>query len=164
MKTTQFLLAFVAVSSLMLAGCGKSEAPPATPAGKTADAHDHGEHTHGAGPHGGTIADWGAGKYHVEFTVDHDKKEAAVYVLGGDEKTAAPIAANNGELLLTINQPAFQVTLKATPQAGESAGVSSKFVGSHDNLGKVQEFAGTISGEVDGTPYAGDFKEEAHDH
>ena len=26
---------------------------------------------HGAGLHGGTITDWGGGKYHVEFTVDH---------------------------------------------------------------------------------------------
>lgn len=29
-------------------------------------------------------------------------------------------------------------------------------------LGVVQEFAGTISGEVDGTPYVADFKEEPH--
>ena len=28
----------------------------------------------------------------------------------------------------------------------------------HDNLGKVQEFAGTITGDVEGTPYTGDFK------
>lgn len=27
---------------------------------------------------------------------------------------------------------------------------------------KVQEFAGSISGEVDGTPYVGDFKVEPH--
>ena len=45
---------------------------------------------------------------------------------------------------------------------GESNGVSSRFVGVHDSLGVVQEFAGTISGEVDGTPYSGEFAEEAH--
>jgi len=28
----------------------------------------------------------------------------------------------------------------------------------------VREFGGTISGEVDGTPFAGDFEEHAHDH
>jgi hypothetical protein len=27
----------------------------------------------------------------------------------------------------------------------------------------VRELAGTISGEVDGTPYAGDFAEHAHE-
>jgi hypothetical protein len=37
-------------------------------------------------------------------------------------------------------------------------------VGTHDSLGVVQEFSGTISGEIDGTPYSGDFKEEPHDH
>jgi len=37
---------------------------------------------------------------------------------------------------------------------------SSTCVGQHDKLGVVQEFAGSITGEVDGTPYAGNFKEE----
>jgi hypothetical protein len=126
--------------------------------------HSPGDHEHGAGPHGGTLADWGGGKYHVEFTVDHDKKEATVYVLGLDEKTASPIAAKDGELLVTINQPAFDVRLKAAPQPGEPAGSSSRFVGTHESLGTVQEFAGTITAEVDGTPYAGEFHEEPHDH
>ena len=27
------------------------------------------------------------GKYHAEFTVDHDKKECTVLVIGADEKT-----------------------------------------------------------------------------
>ena len=121
-----------------------------------------GDHSHGSGPHGGTIADWGGGKFHVEFTVDHDKKEATVYVLGDDAKTLAPVKADT--LLLNISDPQFQVELIATPFDGESQGASSRFVGQHDNLGKVQEFAGTISGEVDGKPYAGDFKEEPEGH
>ena len=93
-----------------------------------------------------------------EFTVDHGKKEATVYILGGDAKSPAPIKAE--KLLLSINDPQFQVDLAAQPLKGEAAGSSSRFVGTHDNLGKVQEFAGTISGEADGKPYAGDFKEE----
>ena len=48
---------------------------------------------------------------------------------------------------------------------GLSAGLASRFVDQQESLGIVQEFAGTISGEVDGTPYVGDFKEEPHgDH
>lgn len=47
---------------------------------------------------------------------------------------------------------------------GEAAGESSRFVGQNESLGKVQEFAGSITGEVEGTPYAGDFKEEAGHH
>lgn len=106
------------------------------------------------------MADWGGGKYHVEFTVDHDKQEATVYLLGSDEKTPAPVKAKDGQLLLAIKEPSFQVVLKAAPQEKDSAGTSSRFVGKHEKLGKVQEFAGTISGEVNGKPYAGDFKEE----
>jgi hypothetical protein len=158
MKNT--LMAFCAcgaIGALVLAGCKGDEAPAPKP--KAAMNEDQ-PHTHGEGPHGGTIADWGGGKFHVEFTVDHDKKEATVYVLGDDAKTAAPVAANEGQLLLSIDQPAFQVVLKGSPESG----AASMFVGTHDSLGVVQEFSGTISGEIDGTPYAGDFKEEPHDH
>jgi len=46
------------------------------------------------------------------------------------------------------------------PLDGEPQGKSSRFVGKHERLGKEQEFAGTVSGEIEGKPYAGDFKEE----
>jgi hypothetical protein len=117
-----------------------------------------GDHDHGEGPHGGAVAEWGDGNYHVEFTVDHDKQEATVYVLGSDAKSPAPVNASS--LLLSINEPAFQVTLEAQPLEGESAGSASRFVGKHESLGTVREFAGTISGEVEGKPFAGDFEEK----
>ena len=137
------------------------------------DGHDHKQsestdhsvkgHGHGVGPHDGTIADWGGGKFHAEFTVDHDKQQATVYVLGSDEKTATPIDAESIEL--SIADPEMQVVLSAQPQEGDPEGKSSRFVGTHEKLGVVQEYAGTMTGVVDGTPYSGDFKEEAHgDH
>ena len=157
-------------------GCG-SQPPAATPAASqpTAavpthdDDHDHNRHEveghdHAPGPHGGTIVDWGGGKYHVEFTVDHDKREAVAYVLGPDEKTPTPIKADDSGLLLTLTEPATQLTLTARPLPGETADACSCFAGTDDTLGIVREFAGTISGLVNGTPYAGDFAEEAHDH
>ena len=160
-----------------LLGCSQPSPPQAPLAAKPAvkaktDDHGHAHadddhHGHGAGPHDGTLADWGGGKYHVEFTVDHDAKETVVYVLGSDEKTAAPVKTPDGSILLTIKEPAFQVTLQARPLAGEADGKSSCYGGTHDSLGIVREFAGTISGEVDGTPYAGEFAEQphgAHDH
>lgn len=165
---------FSLCSGLLLAltfaiGCDSAK-PPApktttTPTASTTpakDDHGHKHAGHGAGPHEGTLADWGGGKFHVEFTVDHDKQEATVYILGSDEKTASPINAKDGEVLLAIKAPEFQVTLKATPLEGEAEGTASRFVGKHESLGIVQEFAGTISAEVDGTPYAGEFKEEPH--
>ena len=58
----------------------------------------------------------------------------------------------------------MQVDLLPVPLDGESGGKSSRFVGTHDGLATVMEYEGTMSAEVDGTPYAGNFKEEAHVH
>jgi len=162
MKSIRLMATGLAVGAALVLvwGCGPqggTSAPGNTKAGKPAKGEPH---EHGAGPHGGTVADWGGGKYHVEFTVDHGQQEAAVYILGGDEKTPAPVKTKDGQLLLTIQEPAFQVVLKASPLPGDPEGKASCFRGKHERLGKEQEFAGTISGEVDGTPYAGDFKEE----
>src|SRR5688572_7167066 len=107
---------------LLLVGCGSKPAANPSPSPKAGVPHD--EHDHDvAGPHGGTIAEWGGGKYHIEFTVDHAKKESAVYVLGEDAKTPTPIKTE--KLLLTITEPSFQVDLIAQPLDGESGGAAS---------------------------------------
>lgn len=162
------------VATLILAaGCnrpGGDKPKDVAKSGKDGDAkgekkEPHGDH--GEGPHGGAVGDWGGGKYHFEFTVDHDKKESTVYILGSDEKTPAPINAKDGQLSLSIkglkNMDEYNVVLKADPQKGDPEGKASRFVGKDDKLGVVQEFAGTLSGEADGTPYTGDFKEEPAD-
>lgn len=124
--------------------------------------HSQEGHAHAPGPHGGAITDWGGGKFHVEFTVDHDKQEATAYVYGTDEKTPSPIAAE--EITLTIKEPSFTTSLKAAPQENDPEGKATRFVGTHESLGKVQEFEGSMSALVEGTPYSGNFHEEAHDH
>ncbi len=172
MKRIGFSLALATVVGFV--GCNRPSEPTAgTPTTVSDDhGHDHGEgshdhshegHAHGAGPHDGTVADWGGGKFHVEFTVDHDKQQATVYILGSDEKTPTPIDAASIEL--SIKDPEMQVTLQASPQEGDTEGKASRFIGTHEKLGVVQEYAGTLTGVVDGTPYSGDFKEQAHgDH
>ena len=142
-------------------GC-KQETSTTTSAVAPADEHagEKPHAGHGSGPHEGTVADWGGGKYHVELIVDHTKQEGTVYVLGADEKTPTPIAAESIEL--SITDPVMQVTLKAAPEATDPAGKASRFVGNHEKLGVVQEYAGTISGVIEDTPYSGDFKEEPH--
>ena len=148
----------------IFAGCLQETSSPPGPEPKAAKKGDakESEHSHTEGPHGGPLAEWGAEDYHAEFTVDHSAREATVYILGSDAKTPAPIRAD--KILLSINKPSFQIELAATPQDSDPKGKSSRFVGKHAHFGKDRLFAGTISGEVDGKPYAGDFKEERHNH
>jgi hypothetical protein len=162
MKRFAANVSFSAVLALAV-GCGQPAASPVTPAapGPTAGALDE-DPDHAPGPHGGTVLDWGGGAYHLEFTVDQEKKEATVYVLGSDEKTPSPIKAET--IHLTINDPMTELDLAAMPLEGEAEGTSSRFVGTHEALGSEKEFAGTISGVIEGTPYTGDFKEEPHAH
>lgn len=163
------LIGPLALVLLISNGCGrsspeaasKSKAPALAEAGGNGDS-EHDDHDHGGGPHGGVISDWGDGDYHVEFTVDHDRREATVHVMGSDAKTPSPIAVES--LLLSIEQPLFQLQLSPQPIEGEPDGASSRFVGRDDRLGVVQEFAGTISAKVAGVPYAGDFDESAAGH
>ena len=155
--------AFVVLAGFALlsfvTGCGPRPAPTSQTKADSGDhGHEHGDH--GAGPHGGTLTDWGGGAYHVEFTVDHDKKVATVYIIGSDEKSPSPIKAD--KIQLVINDPMTELELVAQPLEGEAEGTSSRFVGTHDTIGIVKEFSGTISGVIDGTPYTGDFKEEPH--
>ena len=158
-RAVVFGLAALSMLAFYLGCASKEEAPAKSSDAASADAHAD-EHVHGSGPHGGTIADWGGGTYHVEFTVDHDKKEATVYIIGSDAKSPAPIKAQT--IHLVINDPMTELDLTAMPLEGEPEGTSSRFVGAHDTIGIVKEFAGTISAEVNGTPYSGDFKEEPH--
>lgn len=175
MTKIQFTLASFSLAFLcIVTGCETKTADRETP--WTTNSHDRGDdgsdshshdhdvagHAHGPGPHEGTVADWGGGKFHVEFTVDHDKQEATVYVFGGDEKTVVPIDAS--EIMLTITEPSLSASLKAAPQDGDPAGKASRFVGAHEGLGVVREYEGSMSGVVEGTPYSGNFKEEAHEH
>ena len=156
-------LTFMACSTMgyVLIGCGPTPDPTPVPqATSNSPAKGEAHPAHGAGPHGGALTDWGGGAYHVEFTVDHDKKEVTVYIVGSDEKTPAPIKAQS--IHLVIDEPMTELDLAAKPVEGEAEGTSSRFVGTHDTIGVVREFAGTISGVIEGTPYTGDFKEEPH--
>lgn len=157
-----------------IVGCGDTAVPEGAGATGAATAaadggHVHGDgegehshsHSHGAGPHGGTLADWGGGKYHVEFTVDHEKQEATVYVLGSDEKSPTPIRTDR--ISLTIGEPEIQTDLLPQPLEGDTDGVSSRFVGKHEMLKTVRDYSGTLTAEIEGTPYTGEFTEQAHE-
>jgi hypothetical protein len=159
MNVTKWLS--VLTLAMAVIGCGPTP-PPADQAKIKAPPKkdDHDDHDHGPGPHQGTVFDFS--KYHAEFCVDHGKKEVTVYILSGNLKKAVPIPVE--KLLLSIKTPQFQVEMKAAPLDGEPKGHSSRFTVTHDHFGKEQEFAGTLSGEIDGKPCLGDFQEQPHDH
>jgi hypothetical protein len=157
MRTRKWLGLGVLVAAVALAGCTdqKSSAPTTKPT----QAEGDDDHDHGPGPHQGTVIEL-EGSYHGEFVADHGKKQATVYVLDGSAKKVKPVAAD--KILLSIKTPQFQIELKPFPLETDPKGKCSRFVGTHDHLGKEQEFEGTISLTIDGTPYAGDFKEKPH--
>lgn len=161
MLTRKWLGLGVLVAALGLTACNdqKSSAPSTKGDVKKGREEDD-DHDHGPGPHGGTVIEL-EGSYHGEFVVDHGKKQAMVYILDSSAKKVKPVAVD--KVLLSIKSPQFQLELKPSPLDTDPKGKCSRFVGTHDNLGKVQEFEGTVSFTHDGTPYAGDFKEKPHE-
>lgn len=146
---------------LAAVGCGDKAGKPITRNGKPALKTPVAIHAHGMGPNGGVLFD--LGKYHGEFTVDHDKQECSVLVQGADEKTPKAVVARN--LILTTRETKTKdgksvaaMTVKMTPR-DEKDGKATRFVGTDPGLGCVADFAGTLTGEIDGKPSSGEFKE-----
>jgi len=148
------------VAALTVMGCSKSDKKPAA-ADKGSDAGKPAEHAHGHGPNGGVVFDLGS--HHAEFTVDHPKQQCTILILGDDEKTPTVVAAT--ELVLNIKEtktkdgtavPAMTITM--TPEDAAD-GKASKFVGTDPGIGNVADFEGTVSGEIEGKPAQGEFKE-----
>jgi hypothetical protein len=160
MKYVKLISPGLMMAALMMSGCSKSS--DSTPAGTAAnDAAPVLEHAHGAGPNGGVVLDLGS--HHAEFTVDHGKHECTILVLGDDEKT--PIAVAATEFILNIQETktadgivVAPMTITMSPVEAAD-GKASKFVGTDPGIGNVADFAGTVSGEIDGKPAMGEFAE-----
>lgn len=146
----------------LMVGCSGTATTGSKPKDKDKNVVKSGGHQHGDGPNGGVIFD--LGKYHAEFKPDHGKKEATIWILGADEKTAVPVAVEKLEVdideVKAKGVAAFMVELKAMPLEGEKDGKSSRFVGQHDSFGVETEFAGTARAVIEGKPSSGKFVEE----
>lgn len=152
------------VAALTTTGCSQKgdEKPTTEDKGTAQEVGEPAEHApHGHGPNGGVVFD--LGKHHAEFTVDHPKKQCTILILGDDEKTPTAVAAT--ELVLVIKEtatkdgtavPAMTITMMPEDAAD---GKASKFVGTDPGIGNVADFEGTVSGEIDGKPAQGEFKE-----
>ena len=154
------------VAAGAMTGCSSQPNPP-KPTAKNESGHSEEHHEHGVGPNGGVIFD--LGKYHAEFTVDHDKKECAVHFIEGDDAKAKPLAVAAKELTATTKDTQTKdgkkvppITVKLLP-ADESNGKATKFVGTDAGFGNVADFNATVIGEIDGKPSKGEAKEGDHD-
>lgn len=163
MKGKKILGLVALCAGLAVTGCDSGSKPSEKKDGATpgASAGKPKEHSHGQGPNGGVLFDFG--KYHAEFTVDHGKAEVTVLIIGNDEKTPVAVAAK--ELTVSIKETKTKegkvvapMTIKLLPK-DESGGKASKFVGTDPGISNVADFAGTVLGEVDGRPSQGEFKE-----
>jgi len=151
----------LAACVMLGAGCSSTTSNSASNEAKDKDKDkkdkDKKEEHAEAGPHKGAIVEWGEEEFHVEYTSDKDGN-VTVYILGKDVKTATPIKAD--KIQLSNKDPKFDLELKAAPEKSDPMGKSSTFKGKLPDAAKGKKLSGTISGEVDGKPYAGDLKEK----
>lgn len=166
MRYVKILSYGLLMAAIAATGCNQPTSPskPVTQQGKTSQENKkEAEHTHGKGPNGGVVFD--LGKYHAEFTVDHDKKECTILVVTGDNKDAKalPVSAKEFTLATKVTKtkegkevPPMTITMKAVDAKD---GKAAKFVGTDPGLGNVADFEGGVVGEIDGKPAKGEFKE-----
>jgi len=154
MNAKVWIAAILGIGLVWTTGCDKPAPPTKVESKPHEGEHDH---AHGPGPHKGVIFDFGGGKWHGEFKPDHAKKEATVWILGLDEKTPAPIKAEKLRLVVSNTNPQIEIDLLPVEKSAD--GSAYTFTGKHDGFGTEMEYKGTVSFQVAGKPYNGDFEE-----
>jgi hypothetical protein len=143
-----------------LAGCNQAPPSPPPPAHDHAHDHAHGEH----GPHEGELIELGSGKYHAELVHDEAAKLVTIYLLGGDAKSAAPIAEESLVVSAVVDGKPEKFVLAAKPLEGEAEGQSSRFESSEEALATAIDNPASkanLSVTIEGRPYVAPL---AHDH
>lgn len=154
------------LASLLLAGCGtdpdSSKAPSPS---STAESHDD-DHAHPEeGPHHGHLVELGNEEYHAEVVHD-DSATVIVYILDGSGRKAVPIESPHVAINLTHQGKAEQFKLAASPDKGDPAGTSSRFISRELHLANDMDSKGSAAKLVviiNGKQYAGKVEHD-HDH
>lgn len=166
-------VSLLSVSVFVLSGCNNS--PPAAPAASSQSAasatDEHAEHAHPTeGPHHGDLVELGNEEYHAEI-VHGAGGEVTVYMLDSHAEKAVPIDAAEVVVNVTHDGQAEQFKLLATPEAGNPAGMSSKFSLKDEELagdlgaeGTVAKIAVSISGNSFTGKIEHHHEGEGHDH
>jgi hypothetical protein len=151
-----------------LSGCPKANSGGAGGAAEAEhDDHDHGEE----GPPGGHIIELGAEDHHAELMHDDATHLVGIYILGGDAKTATPIATESVTINVTADGAPSQYVLPAKPQSGEAGGNSSYFELVSEPLcavvcgeSEAKNAKARLSLKVGDKPYSGMIETDHHDH
>lgn len=164
-------------------GCGPAGStnsttmPPGDSASHDHDGHAHDSHAQGDaahathGPHHGVIVELGNEEYHAEIV--HDDMSLTVYILDSAAKQAIPIDASDVLINLMRDGKPEQIAIPAKPDAGDSAGKSSRF--QLDDAELIHAFdqenaSPRLSLTIAGTAYRGsinhvhDTAHDPHDH
>lgn len=129
-----FALALAAAALVYVSGCNQSQEPhkPVEPSGqavKPGEAKKDGEHGHKPGAHGGIIVEIGRDNYHAEAVFEGGRLR--LYTLGKDEARVQEVETQD----LTAygksegGNESVEFVLKPTPQPGDGAGKTSRFIG-----------------------------------
>jgi|GEM_PF-207644 len=155
-----FACSTLAVATVVFVGCNQPSAtPPAvsgsTPAGSTPVSSSKAiasnpvavnpeEHPHIPGAHGGIIIPIGSDSYHAEAVIEKDGT-FRLLMLGADETRIQEVDIQPVKAYVKAagESDATPIDMKATPQDGDAAGMTSQFVG------KLPEAA--VGGAVDVT-------------
>jgi hypothetical protein len=123
------LLAILLAASLW--GCGGNQAT--TPVVSPID--EGTSHAHATeGPHGGHLIELGNEAYHAELVHDDAAGTVTIYVLDSTAENSLAIDAKQVTINVTHDGEGEQFTLAATPQSSDTAGKSSRFVSSDEEL------------------------------
>lgn len=156
----------VALSLTLALGC--SSPPPEGKAPVDAKTPDSGHDHASEGPHHGHLIEVGGGKYHAELTHDDATKNITIYLLGGDAKTAVPIAEPELLLNLAVDGTPTQAKLVAAPLEGEPAGQSSRFTLVDEQVFALLENPKAtirLNVTIEGKPYSEPVEHDhGHDH
>lgn len=134
-----------------------AESPASAPSGQE---HAHASH----GPHDGAIIELGDENYHAELVHGEATGKVTVYILDSAAKNAVPIEASEITVNVQQGEQGRQFKLAAEPDAGDSAGKSSRFSSTEAELGAAldaEEAKAALVLEIAGVQYRGEI---AHDH
>ncbi|WP_437193634.1 hypothetical protein [Planctomicrobium sp. SH527] len=156
------------LATLLLSGCGTApdsgKAPSPSSSAGSRDDHDHAHPEEG--PHHGHLVELGNEEYHAEVVHEDETGTVTVYLLDGSAKTAVPIDAGDVTINLSHEGKAEQFKLPASPDAGDPAGKSSRFVSQEKHLAQDLDAKGSAAKlvvTINGKQYTGKIEHD-HDH